>query len=46
MRSRLELEKGKDRVFSVNVILSSVKTYFASFKENGTVIAAEPARVP
>jgi hypothetical protein len=42
----VELQKGTDRVFSVNVILSSVKTYFASFKEDGSVVAAEPSRVP
>ena len=39
-------EKGKERMFSASVILSAVKAYSASFRTNGSVVAAEPARVP
>jgi hypothetical protein len=41
-----EQAPGKERVFSASVILSSVKNYSASFGGNGSVVVAEPVRVP
>ncbi len=43
---RTEVPRGKDRVYRVQLILSAVKSYSASFKEDGTVVAADPAVVP
>jgi len=41
-----EVLRGKARVYRVQIILSAVKAYRASFKEDGTVVEADPAPVP
>jgi hypothetical protein len=41
-----EVPRGEARVYRVRIILSAVKAYSASFKEDGTVLAADPAVVP
>ena len=41
-----EVSRGKDRVYRVRIIMSSIKAYSASFKEDGAVLATDPASVP
>jgi hypothetical protein len=41
-----EVARGKARVYQVAIILSAVKAYRASFREDGTVVKADPAVVP
>jgi hypothetical protein len=38
--------RGKDRVYLVRIIENAIKGYSASFKEDGSVLAADPAVVP
>ena len=41
-----EVPKGKVRIYHVNILLSAVKAYRATFQEDGTVVAADPAVIP
>src|SRR5262249_7733647 len=41
-----EIARGKDRVYHASILVNQIKAYGASFKEDGTVLAAEPAVVP
>jgi hypothetical protein len=41
-----EVPRGKDRVYRVRMIENAVKGYTALFKEDGTVVEADPAIVP
>lgn len=41
-----EVPRGKNRVYRVRIILSAIKAYTASFQEDGSVVAADPAVVP
>ena len=38
--------RGKERVYSVTILIDQLTVYFATFKEDGTVVAADPAVVP
>lgn len=37
-----EVSRGKDRVYRVNILVNQIKSYGASFKEDGTVLSADP----
>lgn len=37
-----EVPRGKDRVYFVHILVNAIKGYSASFKENGTVLTADP----
>jgi hypothetical protein len=41
-----EVPRGKDRVYGAYILVNAIKSYSASFKEDGSVIAADPAVVP
>ena len=41
-----EVPRGKDRVYGAYILVDAIRSYSASFKEDGTVVAAEPAVVP
>jgi hypothetical protein len=41
-----EVQRGKDRVYRVRMIENAIKGYTALFKEDGTVVEADPAIVP
>ena len=41
-----EVPREKARVYRVRIILNAIKSYSASFAEDGTVLAADPAVVP
>jgi hypothetical protein len=41
-----EVVRGKARVYRVAILLSSVKAYRATFREDGTVVEADPAVIP
>lgn len=41
-----EVPRGKDRIYRVTILLSAIKAYRASFKEDGTIVEADPAVVP
>jgi hypothetical protein len=41
-----EVPRGKDRVYRVRIIVNAIKAYSASFKEDGSVLTADPAEVP
>ena len=41
-----EVQRGKDRVYRVRMIENAVKGYTALFKEDGSVLEADPAIVP
>lgn len=41
-----EVPRGKGRVYRVQIILIAVKSYRASFREDGSIVKAEPAFVP
>jgi hypothetical protein len=41
-----EVPKGEARVYRVRIIVNAIKAYSASFKEDGSVLAADPAVVP
>ena len=41
-----EVPRGKARVYHVNILLSAVKAYGATFREDGTVVQSDPAVVP
>jgi hypothetical protein len=40
-----EVPRGKDRVYRVQVLVSAIKSYSASFKEDGTVLSADATDV-
>jgi len=40
-----EIPRGKDRVYHVHILVSQVKSYWATFKEDGTVVRADPIEV-
>lgn len=37
-----ELPRGKDRVYGVHILVNQIKSYKAFFKEDGTVVRADP----
>jgi hypothetical protein len=41
-----EVPRGKERIYRAGVIVNQIKAYRVSFKEDGSVIAADPAVVP
>ncbi len=41
-----EVPRGKGRIYRVQIIVSAVKAYRASFQEDGAVVSADPAAVP
>jgi hypothetical protein len=41
-----EVPRGKARVYRVVLIFNAVKAYRATFREDGTVVEADPAVVP
>jgi hypothetical protein len=41
-----EVPRGEARVYRVRIIVNQIKAYAASFKEDGSVLAADPAVVP
>lgn len=41
-----EVQRGKARVYRVAIILSAVKAYRATFRDDGTIVAADPTVVP
>jgi hypothetical protein len=44
--SLTDVPKGEGRRFHVRIIMNQIKAYYASFKEDGSIISAEPAVVP
>jgi hypothetical protein len=41
-----EVPRGEARVYRVRILVNAIKAYSASFKEDGSVLAADPAVVP
>jgi hypothetical protein len=41
-----EVPRGKARVYRVSIILSAIKAYRASFREDGTIVESDPAVIP
>jgi hypothetical protein len=41
-----EVPRGEARVYRVRIIVNAIKAYSASFREDGAVLAADPAVVP
>src|SRR5262249_46776332 len=41
-----EVPRGEARIYRVRIIESAIKAYSASFKEDGSVLTADPAVVP
>jgi hypothetical protein len=41
-----EVPRGRDRTYRVGIVINSIKAYWASFKEDGTVIKADPSPAP
>jgi hypothetical protein len=46
LHSLTEVPRGEARVYRVRIIVNQIKAYSASFKEDGSVLAADPAVVP
>jgi hypothetical protein len=42
----VERERGKERIYLVDIPMSAVLSYVATFKADGTIVQAKPARVP
>ena len=45
-RWSVESKKAENRVYHVEMDLNAVTRYKASFKEDGSIVAVKPARVP
>jgi hypothetical protein len=46
LHSLTELRRGEARVYHVRILVNQVTAYSASFQEDGSVLAADPAVVP
>jgi hypothetical protein len=46
LHSLTEVPRGEARVYRVRILVNQVKAYSASFKEDGSVLAADPTVVP
>ena len=46
IHSLTEVPKGEARVYRVRILMNAIKAYSVSFKEDGSVLAADPAIVP
>jgi hypothetical protein len=46
LHSRTEVAKGEERLYRVRIIMNAIKAYSACFKEDGSVVEADPAVVP